>query len=577
MTIWWINDLNRANHEREELAKLAEQNDWIENLTIGLGDGNLRVEFDLLLEENRYDLVLNYPVVFPDAPPQVKTRDGKKITGHQYGANGELCLEFRPDNWRTEITGAQMIESAHFLLSSENAVEQSDSEMVLDGHSISQGQATRNAFGRLVLTLQDSIALNQTKKEYVEIGMISECVGNKKLAARLVSIGKSGAPIWTSTSRISATSSRTSCYILNVESSLSFSPTVEDVIDLLAASDGASKHKQEVLDKESFCLLVPRNRVWHLFWVFARTETPNVLCYKTILDDSSAPRLPEDAKRLSNKKVGLVGCGSLGSKVSAQLARSDIGSFLLVDDDVFFEGNTVRNELTVDDVGFHKTQALRTRLLSINPALDVETRSVQLGGQESSETTVSVMKQLAECDLIVDATACPRAFNVIASVCKRNEISVVWGSIFAGGIGGLVGRAVPNQDPAPLEARHQIKLWCDEQVSEFVPQTNDPVPYERVDEDGHAAIATDSDISVIASHVSRLAFDTLARPNSSIFPFSAYAIGLEKQWIFTAPFDTRPIQYSNAETWGSESEKFDKDELLSFLKQLAPMEAESVS
>ena len=36
MTIWWLNNIARANFEREELAKLVEKSEWATNLSFAL-------------------------------------------------------------------------------------------------------------------------------------------------------------------------------------------------------------------------------------------------------------------------------------------------------------------------------------------------------------------------------------------------------------------------------------------------------------------------------------------------------------------------------------------------------------
>jgi hypothetical protein len=53
-------------------------------------------------------------------------------------------------------------------------------------------------------------------------------------------------------------------------------------------------------------------------------------------------------------------------------------------------------------------------------------------------------------------------------------------------------------------------------------------------------IASDADVSVIASHAARFAIDILVRP-VSIFPNSVYAIGLSVGSVFAEPFDVKPI------------------------------------
>jgi|GEM_PF-4646078 len=43
----------------------------------------------------------------------------RRLSEHQYGAGGELCLQWRPDNWESGVTGAMMVESAYALIAAE--------------------------------------------------------------------------------------------------------------------------------------------------------------------------------------------------------------------------------------------------------------------------------------------------------------------------------------------------------------------------------------------------------------------------------------------------------------------------
>ena len=104
-----------------------------------------------------------------------------------------------------------------------------------------------------------------------------------------------------------------------------------------------------------------------------------------ILKVGAGSRLPDDYAVLAGKSVGIVGCGSLGSKVAAMLARAGVRQFTLVDDDVLFVANLVRNELGAAAIGAHKVDALRARLIEIAGTIDVTVRRVALGGQESAD------------------------------------------------------------------------------------------------------------------------------------------------------------------------------------------------
>ena len=54
-------------------------------------------------------------------------------------------------------------------------------------------------------------------------------------------------------------------------------------------------------------------------------------------------------------------------------------------------------------------------------------------------------------------------------------------------------------------------------------------------------IAFDAEISQFSATMTRFILDTVLNRHPSEFPYSAYLLGLKQAWIFTAPFDTRPI------------------------------------
>ena len=179
------------------------------------------------------------------------------------------------------------------------------------------------------------------------------------------------------------------------------------------------------------------------------------------------------------------------------------------------------------------------------------------------------LEALGDCDVLIDATASSEAFNMIASVATRRNVPMVWAEVFAGGIGGLVARARPECDPTPLAARGQIDIWCKDQGVTWIKPEN-PGRYEGQTQDEIPLIADDADVSVVAAHASRYAIDILARPEASIFPMSAYLIGLSSEWLFDQPFDTRPIDLRPDGEWGETMDVTDPTEALKILMEHLP-------
>lgn len=71
------------------------------------------------------------------------------------------------------------------------------------------------------------------------------------------------------------------------------------------------------------------------------------------------------------KRALFIGCGSVGSLVAVELAKAGVGSFFLVDMDVFGYHNICRHQCGIYDVGRFKTDAVADRILQINPYAEI--------------------------------------------------------------------------------------------------------------------------------------------------------------------------------------------------------------
>ena len=79
---------------------------------------------------------------------------------------------------------------------------------------------------------------------------------------------------------------------------------------------------------------------------------------------------------LSKSKVLIFGIGGVGGYVTEALARSGVGSMVLVDNDTVSVTNINRQIIATDStVGMYKTEVMKTRILDINPEAQVEVRN----------------------------------------------------------------------------------------------------------------------------------------------------------------------------------------------------------
>lgn len=83
----------------------------------------------------------------------------------------------------------------------------------------------------------------------------------------------------------------------------------------------------------------------------------------------------DNMKKLSKARVAVFGIGGVGGYVVEALARTGVGSFVLVDDDKVCLTNINRQIIaTRKTIGQYKAEVMRDRILEINPDAEVEVR-----------------------------------------------------------------------------------------------------------------------------------------------------------------------------------------------------------
>ena len=81
----------------------------------------------------------------------------------------------------------------------------------------------------------------------------------------------------------------------------------------------------------------------------------------------------EGLRKLAAARVAVFGVGGVGGYVVEALARSGVGSFVLIDNDTVSRSNINRQIIATEDtIGRKKVEVMRERILSINPQADVQ-------------------------------------------------------------------------------------------------------------------------------------------------------------------------------------------------------------
>jgi tRNA A37 threonylcarbamoyladenosine dehydratase len=103
-------------------------------------------------------------------------------------------------------------------------------------------------------------------------------------------------------------------------------------------------------------------------------------------------------EKLKNSKVAIFGVGGVGSFVIEGLARSGVGSFVLIDHDNIDITNINRQiHSYINNIGEAKVDVMKKRILDINPQANIDTYNTFF----SKENSAGLIKK--DYDYIVDA------------------------------------------------------------------------------------------------------------------------------------------------------------------------------
>jgi len=200
---------------------------------------------------------------------------------------------------------------------------------------------------------------------------------------------------------------------------------------------------------------------YHENWAFiVRVNTQkikfgaNYPCYLARADQASTSVLQARSPKLSplrEKKILVVGLGSIGSVLAWQLARAGIGQINLLDFDTLQFGNTLRWMYGVMAIGHPKATILSQLLQYEFPFVKSLPFHHRIGDIQHPPNQHSDSKVLSQAldgvDMIVDATAERCVSHFLSDIAKERAISYLWATGTHGSWGGTIGRVVPGRTP----------------------------------------------------------------------------------------------------------------------------------
>lgn len=117
-----------------------------------------------------------------------------------------------------------------------------------------------------------------------------------------------------------------------------------------------------------------------------------------------------------NKRIFLIGCGSLGSLLADLLIRGGIKDLILCDLEILEFGNLCRHTLSGDSLNKGKAYELEKKLSLISPICNIKTHIEKIPSKDKA-----FIEDILSSDLIIDCTSDKDGLIWLSSFCKKNN------------------------------------------------------------------------------------------------------------------------------------------------------------
>ncbi len=520
---WWLRLPSRVLQEEAALHALYEgefpvlvSHCWSKG-----GDGAPRILATVSVGSRQQDLEVRFPAQYPEGCPSVRPVPyDSRISSHQFVTSGILCLELGPDNWHPDYTAADMIRSARNLAVYERLADFEPIEIPSRHYS---NLAERVRAGAMVLIRTPEFERRLAEaRESVEFDAVLVAPHYSQVAPTSFPKGSMlELPHGIKTNSVAVAGRM----IRLREDAPGFAG-----LDVTAFVETVSSFGNVVLDGGLSLVILRRSDDTTLAY-FKTDASVAALEPLDISTDDTSRTAEIIRRRLSSMSVGIVGLGSLGSKVAVSLCRTGLQRFVLVDGDLMLGENVCRHAGTYRDVGLMKVDCVRRLLEDVSDGKpNVKTYPIEVGAATNPEYHAKMLEDLVACDVVVDATANPDVFMLLAGLASDHARPLVWGEVFAEGLGGLVGSATLD-GPCPRCVRAGFLSVATSWPP--APHTAVRTPYGGGD---GGFVAADADVTLIcAALVTRIAEHVVADLPA---PPAVLMVGMRRGWIFETPMQT---------------------------------------
>jgi len=166
-----------------------------------------------------------------------------------------------------------------------------------------------------------------------------------------------------------------------------------------------------------------------------RGETYHIQKYNLIQNVFSRNTGILESGVMMGKCAVILGCGSVGSLAALELARAGVGKFLLIDHDILEYHNICRHQCGISSVGEYKVEAVKKRILDINPEAEVTAYSDTVENAAKTFFDASCKEGAAIIVGCADNRAADAYANGLAALYRVPFLSIgLWERAFAGEI-----------------------------------------------------------------------------------------------------------------------------------------------
>lgn len=359
---------------------------------------------------------MRFPPHYPEGCPSVRPVPYELLSSHQFVKSGALCLELGPDNWHPHYTVADMVASAWRLVVQEiiSIIEPID---IPSRHHKDLAERVRGGDGVLLRSSAFDARVVEAKAS-CDFG----CVLGPTSGVRIFPISfPTGAALNEVPPAVARETSLTGHFVVLKEGAPKSVPTEPEAFDKYVWEHADS---QTVHEPPAVLLLRAPDGTTRGFLRFSKSVTELV---DVPLDPSPASRTPVALQEeLAKVRIAIVGLGSLGSRVALSLARAGARRFLLVDGDVLEGPNLCRFPASFAHVGALKTNLVKELVRDSCPTEpDVKTHAVNIATATNPVLHAQVLEALGAADILVDATANPDAFSLLAMIASDHKRALV--------------------------------------------------------------------------------------------------------------------------------------------------------